>query len=138
MAETGIYRGHLCSVELGEPPSSLDSSSSMQMAEDLVSKEAVLKIGLRQHDTTVKGSFRKELTEDLLIALKDALMWIDAIPTGYPAARHAGVRDGDEVDALIDESMRLLDKPVIAIYRCDQCAHLYHAEVPIVTALRMR
>ena len=20
-----------------------------------------------------------------------------------------------------------------AIYRCDQCAHLYHAEVPIVT-----
>lgn len=71
----------------------------------------------------------KELTEDLLIALKDALMWIDAIPQDTPLPAMPGL-DRDEVDALIDESMRLLNKPVIAIYRCDQCAHLYHAEVP--------
>ncbi|GJA77606.1 MULTISPECIES: hypothetical protein [Gammaproteobacteria] len=71
----------------------------------------------------------KELTEDLLTALKDALMWIDAVPQDTPLPAMPGF-DRDEVDALIDESMRLLDKPVIAIYRCDQCAHLYHAEVP--------
>lgn len=70
----------------------------------------------------------KDLAEELLTALKDALMWIDAVPQDTQLPTMPGF-DRDEVNALIDQAKALLAKPTIDLYQCDGCGHLYQDRV---------
>jgi len=70
----------------------------------------------------------KELTEDLLTALKDALMWIDAVPQDTQLPTMPGF-DRDDVHALLDEAKKILAKPAIDLFQCDGCGHLYQEKV---------
>lgn len=70
----------------------------------------------------------KELTVELLTALQDALMWIDAVPQETPLPTMPGF-DRDEVDALIDEAKTLLAKPAIDLFQCDGCGYYYQEPV---------